>query len=107
MKTLSQVRAEAQQRRSDRKAEHERLIQNYLARAEEWLDTDPPENALRIREAVRHGGAEPLGIACDHCGFELAGTKTFGVLSYPPSRRVHCPACGASDTQSIDDQLDE
>jgi DNA-directed RNA polymerase subunit RPC12/RpoP len=37
----------------------------------------------------------PNGIACPTCGQELVDSRPTGMLlSLPPQKEVHCPACG-------------
>jgi DNA-directed RNA polymerase subunit RPC12/RpoP len=33
------------------------------------------------------------GIACDHCGHELAGENSL-LMSSPPQQNIYCPGCG-------------
>ena len=34
-----------------------------------------------------------IGIACDHCGHELAGESSL-LLTSPPQQNIYCPGCG-------------
>lgn len=38
----------------------------------------------------------PNGIACPECGKQMLDTKTMA-RSYPPKRKVFCPACNYRD----------
>jgi rubrerythrin len=43
------------------------------------------------RETLERG-FKYIGIACDHCGHELAGERSL-LMSSPPQQNIYCPSC--------------
>ena len=111
MKTMKTVKRETAERRKlfakrygDRNARGQEA-KAYLDSARSWPRPDEAnENtASRIRADVEAGRCFPVGIACDVCGFELAGVPGFPCMSYPNCRWVTCGVCGYNTTQRSND----
>ena len=106
MKTLKQVKDEAVDRRRLAKEIRDKEVQAYLDAAALW--TRPAEVneelAERVRGLVKAGHVDPIGIACDVCGFELVAEHDFHLMSSPPCRWVNCGVCGDHSTQSSTDR---
>lgn len=56
----------------------------------------------RERETLERG-FNYIGIACDHCGSELAGERSL-LMSFPPQQNVYCPDCGWSGRRVVYDR---
>ena len=41
-----------------------------------------------------------IDIACDHCGYELAGENAL-LLSSPPQQNIYCPGCGWQGRRTV------
>jgi uncharacterized Zn finger protein (UPF0148 family) len=55
-------------------------------------EAEGSERHKRERETVIRG-FKLIGIACNHCGAELAGEKSL-LMSSPPQQNIYCPNCG-------------
>ena len=111
MKTLSQVKEAAGRKRAERRKERQRVARRYGQLAQDWRDLHrvtvvDEERAEQMRLGVLNEHLFPIGIACDHCNFELVSTPGFGIVSYPRRRRVGCGACGSVEFQEETDQED-
>lgn len=97
MKTASEHQLDYDLERRNMAAEHRRRVTQWLISVEATpcaLHPGATEEWRRTaREGLANGYIRLLGLACDHCGVELASNGNL-LMSEPPRRHAACVGCG-------------
>lgn len=97
MKTASEYQRDYDSELREVAAEHRRRVTQWLILVEATPRALYPGATEDLRRDARgrlaNGYIRLLGLACDHCGVELASNGNL-LLSDPPRRHAACVGCG-------------